>query len=225
MSMRRRGFTLIELLVVIAIIAILAAILFPVFAKAREKARQTACLSNMKQLGLAWAMYSQDYDEKSVPEYVCYPGVPGTSKSRFIRWSNRLDPYIKNTMIWQCPSDPDPADSYNDANFVGNYGMDYQWSSFGVGNPPGCYNAGGAAIGKVQNPADVGVFADTADCYYPGNANTTMYGWKPPGYNECGAFSNRHNNGANVSYADGHAKWVNQSGLGPNTTVWTRQVN
>jgi prepilin-type N-terminal cleavage/methylation domain-containing protein/prepilin-type processing-associated H-X9-DG protein len=215
--MRRRGFTLIELLVVIAIIAILAAILFPVFAKAREKARQTACLSNMKQLGLAWAMYSQDYDERSVPEYMCSTsGYPPGGKAYFIRWSDRLDPYMKNSQIWQCPSDPIDQD-------WGKIGMYYGWSSFGATN--GCYNSGGAAIGRIQNPSEIGVFADTDNCPYPGNENTSIWGWQPPGYTTCGRFSNRHNNGANVSFADGHAKWLNQSALGPGTTVWTFLTN
>ena len=90
----RRGFTLIELLVVIAIIAILAAILFPVFAKAREKARQTSCLSNVKQLGLGLMMYAQDYDEK-MPSYLPpWPAIPAGNE--YCDWWNGIYPYTKN---------------------------------------------------------------------------------------------------------------------------------
>lgn len=100
--MRQRAFTLIELLVVIAIIAILAAILFPVFAQAREKARQTACLSNMKQIGTAVTMYSGDYDESVVPSENGNPG-PLTS------WPSLIFPYIKNTGVFVCPSGSEDA--------------------------------------------------------------------------------------------------------------------
>lgn len=90
---KKRGFTLIELLVVIAIIAILAAILFPVFAKAREKARTSSCQSNLKQIGLAFAMYKNDYDETSIPA-LC--GGFG--------WVQLAQPYVKNSQIFVCPS-------------------------------------------------------------------------------------------------------------------------
>jgi len=97
---KKQGFTLIELLVVIAIIAILAAILFPVFAKAREKARQASCLSNQKQIGLAFAQYTQDYDEK----YSARDMQTDPNHSMSFRWA--LQPYIKNTQVWVCPSNP-----------------------------------------------------------------------------------------------------------------------
>ncbi len=96
----RRGFTLIELLVVIAIIAILAAILFPVFARAREKARQSSCLSNVKQLGLGLLMYAQDYDERMAYYYRYYP--PGSTVLYW--WGDLLQPYVKNYQILECPS-------------------------------------------------------------------------------------------------------------------------
>src|SRR6478672_5928066 len=100
----RRGFTLIELLVVIAIIAILAAILFPVFAQARENARKTVCLSNNKQIGLAMTMYTQDYDNRYPPQRtdgmvsMAAGGKEGT-------YYDALLPYEKNQQIWLCPAD------------------------------------------------------------------------------------------------------------------------
>src|SRR5215831_10968978 len=98
--MKHRGFTLIELLVVIAIIAILAAILFPVFAQAREKARAAACLSNVKQLSLGIQMYTQDYDE-FLPYGYCYT-IPG--QQYYWWWQDSVRPYVKNEQVYTCPS-------------------------------------------------------------------------------------------------------------------------
>ncbi len=94
---KKKGFTLIELLVVIAIIAILAAILFPVFAQAREKARQTSCLSNEKQIGLAYIQYTQDNDEY-------YPSTVNYGSS----WVHEVYPYVKSTGVFTCPDDAFP---------------------------------------------------------------------------------------------------------------------
>jgi len=106
---RRSGFTLIELLVVIAIIAILAAILFPVFAKAREKARQTTCLSDLKQIGLGLLQYNQDYDET-----YCMTNVP----TDVLCWAQQIFPYTKSSDVYKCPDNPDaatfkPANTWN----------------------------------------------------------------------------------------------------------------
>ena len=100
----KSAFTLIELLVVIAIIAILAAILFPVFARARENARRSSCMSNMKQLGLGVLQYTQDYDEK-------YPS--GTNGTRGRGWAGQIFPYVKSAQIYVCPSDTKPNNTFN----------------------------------------------------------------------------------------------------------------
>src|ERR1700712_1940336 len=100
--MQKKGFTLIELLVVIAIIAILAAILFPVFAQAREKARQSSCASNMKQMSLAVIQYAQDYDES-------YP--TGLQSGWYAAsWAYNVQPYIKSVDVFRCPSDSGSGD-------------------------------------------------------------------------------------------------------------------
>ena len=106
MSRRTKsGFTLIELPVVIAIIAILAAILFPVFAQAREKARTISCLSNMKQLGTAFTMYLQDYDEMVLPRYNACPSTgPAATPDAETLWTYTIQPYVKNTQLFVCPS-------------------------------------------------------------------------------------------------------------------------
>ena len=97
----RKGFTLIELLVVVAIISLLAAILFPVFARARENARRVSCLSNEKQLGLGMLQYAQDYDEK-------FPNLANvsTGQSGFYTWDDAIYPYVKSNQVYQCPSVP-----------------------------------------------------------------------------------------------------------------------
>src|SRR5204862_4622820 len=127
-----RGFTLIELLVVIAIIAILAAILFPVFAQAREAARKTSCLSNCKQMGLACMMYVQDYDEMYPCNSWDTPYI-GTADTDFknpnyltaMHWVFRVQPYIKNRQIFVCPSDANPKNG---------------WSGYSISGPPGSCN-------------------------------------------------------------------------------------
>ncbi len=106
--MKRNGFTLIELLVVIAIIAILAAILFPVFAQARDKARSTSCLSNQKQVGLAFLQYTQDYDETfPMSRQALTANDTGTRQNP---WPVLIYPYMKNVAVVQCPSDTTSAD-------------------------------------------------------------------------------------------------------------------
>jgi prepilin-type N-terminal cleavage/methylation domain-containing protein/prepilin-type processing-associated H-X9-DG protein len=184
---KREGFTLIELLVVIAIIAILAAILFPVFAKAREKARTASCQSNLKQIGLAAAMYRQDYDERDTQEQGCPATWPMWGAIPAPYWYEVLDPYIKNSQIWICPS-ASPRPPYNVCT--------------ASGDPP--YNATYAknvwlnanADSRVQSPATTVYCTDgTNNYYYRRNDNT---GWAPPLW---------HNDGWNVLYYDGHVKW------------------
>jgi prepilin-type N-terminal cleavage/methylation domain-containing protein/prepilin-type processing-associated H-X9-DG protein len=171
---RRGGFTLIELLVVIAIIAILAAILFPVFAQARAKARQTACLSNMKQIGLGLMMYTQDYDEMmpgyrfdlaaaNQPNPFCPSGEPcGTNTTRTIFINQVIDPYIKNQDLWKCPSNPIAWVNVDQGN---RQQTDAPFRSYGGQNSYAANNyvfpsrAGFATAGLPQ-PADTVAFVD-----------------------------------------------------------------
>jgi prepilin-type N-terminal cleavage/methylation domain-containing protein/prepilin-type processing-associated H-X9-DG protein len=189
----RRGFTLIELLVVIAIIAILAGILFPVFARAREAARQTACRSNVKQLTTALTMYSQDYDECYVLAF--YNG--GTAY-----WPWIMNSYVKNGQVYKCPSDPQSQNSLDTSNpadeFV-TYG--YNWNRLN-----------GTAMAAVQKPAETVAFVDCN--YYAGAPNSQP----PPAPLDDPAVNvnppiTRHNDMANVGFLDGHVKSYRFSNL------------
>jgi len=203
----RKGFTLIELLVVIAIIAILAAILFPVFAKAREKARQTSCLSNCKQLGMSFMMYVQDYDER----YNYWNTDLGDASASAQPWWVVIQPYTKNAQIYVCPSVTSwgPFVGYHNSAsvpFFPGYGM----------NPNIQYVAGGLALSAIRAPASLVVLADS--CHPMGENWRMAWPKAPGGWNttpsKCTAaltmnpdYAN-HNNGNNYVMADGHAKWL-----------------
>ncbi len=190
----KRGFTLIELLVVIAIIAILAAILFPVFARAREKARQNSCLSNCKQMGLAAMMYAQDYDESIVPR-----SIGSYTDAWYGRWYRLLDPYIKNTQVFACPSEV--ASGYVNAGFQLNYAINMSLHGTGADY--------GGKLAEVRYPAETFIIADSA---WTGDAadgtNNFWYWYVRWGVYDGGRFiPARHSGGANMAFCDGHAKW------------------
>ncbi|MEN6544407.1 MAG: DUF1559 domain-containing protein [Armatimonadia bacterium] len=189
--MRRTGFTLIELLVVIAIIAILAAILFPVFAKAREKARQASCLSNLRQLCLGFITYTQDYDELSP---LCLYG-PSTSW-----WHNALVPYVKNTQIFACPSDRTNAYGYAPHMNWGYYHMYTRAATNLYG--------GAVPIGALQYPAETSCLAESRGLGWGACFSLTGGGGS---YGVWGV--DRHNDGMNVAMVDGHAKWYGRGYL------------
>ena len=202
----RKGFTLIELLVVIAIIAILAAILFPVFARAREKARQTSCLSNVKQLTLGWLMYVQDYDEtftgdQFIPDACFTPPPPDHNRCY---WRYKVQPYVKNWQLFVCPSGDMRDWSDVAVQGQGSYGLN-TWL-----DP--------VRLGQIPAPADRLLISDTRHwaipACYPGNVAYPSYN---NGYNPCGAANTpnwtdahtRHNGGTNCGFVDGHGKWLN----------------
>ncbi|MBD3292809.1 MAG: prepilin-type N-terminal cleavage/methylation domain-containing protein [Armatimonadia bacterium] len=188
----RRGFTLIELLVVIAIIAILAAILFPVFARAREKARQSSCLSNMKQLALGQLMYAQDYDEVTV-RWNGYWNSGEYDPPRFAYWYEHIMPYVNNNQILICPSASDKAldPGYAPSN---SYLCTYAVSN---GYPQ-------RALADFKTPASTVMMCETqSNNYY-------RYRLEPNSdYNIDSAARDSHNGGLNIALVDGHCKWYN----------------
>ena len=202
-NMRPRGFTLIELLVVIAIIAILAAILFPVFAKAREGARQSSCLSNLKQWGSAVQMYVQDYDETLPP--AIGEGSPGTLVTVF----ELLAPYVRNTQLRLCPTDGAGSINYT------TYGLGRYSYAPNLGQPlgPPSYAFTPAVFayrvptwaGGAPTMADV---ATLASIPYP-SETTALFDATSSGNALVAA--PRHNDGSNIVFLDGHAKWVGRS--------------
>jgi prepilin-type N-terminal cleavage/methylation domain-containing protein/prepilin-type processing-associated H-X9-DG protein len=230
------AFTLIELLVVIAIIAILAAILFPVFAQAREKARSISCLSNARQMGVASAMYTQDYDELIVASYLIYSNTPFDEPL----WPRLIQPYMKNTQLFTCPSNsqrtpyrPQPP-GWTDLDTIGLYGI------FNAYGRNACLADHNAVLAAVVEPANSIQFSEAV--VLSANIPTaTDFGyylvfWKPfVRDNLCPANTSQayaanmsipsrwHNEGANVVFFDGHTKWYRQSALITPPTAYVNQ--
>ncbi len=209
---RRAGFTLIELLVVIAIIAILAAILFPVFARAREKARQASCTSNVKQLMLGCLMYAQDYDEK----FLYWTTGIGDTYAWTDAWWAGIYPYVKNADVYCCPS----ATTWNVDYNTYSYHNTHFWKSpsnlYGM-NPNVQYRSGGLAMARIKYPSELIVLADS--CHAMGDDWRMCFPDAPGGWNtspnKCSNARNnqdedyaRHNGGNCYGFADGHVKWM-----------------
>jgi prepilin-type N-terminal cleavage/methylation domain-containing protein/prepilin-type processing-associated H-X9-DG protein len=241
------GFTLIELLVVIAIIAILAAILFPVFARARENARRASCQSNMKQLGLGIMQYAQDYDER-LPSY--YLGANNTASQ--VTWRYMIYPYVKSTQIFQCPSvsyaagtslwtpiDPDPSNTTNgtatnEVRGSGGYAMHRNHRASGAPTPPNGDDVSITnSLARVTSPAETFELVEIQNSgsfgfYYQGDATNSLTlfpdvdGKFPSAVN-----GPRHLDGYNFLYLDGHVKWLppgkatDTSGGGADNNPWS----
>jgi len=218
------GFTLIELLVVIAIIAILAAILFPVFARARENARRTSCLSNLKQMGLAVMQYIQDYDEKYpyaltvIPTDANTPG--GVWFTNRWAWNQVLYPYHKSIQVNVCPN----GDArYSRNPLQGHYGANLSLMPDGQGTTPPVAMSQVQASANTYMLMDAGVYSmaawaqavtatSTSNQYLPGagDVGTTVCS-AADSYQNSDCQKGRHFGGVNMAFADGHAKWLRSS--------------
>jgi prepilin-type N-terminal cleavage/methylation domain-containing protein/prepilin-type processing-associated H-X9-DG protein len=253
--LKMRAFTLIELLVVIAIIAILAAILFPVFAQARDKARQTACLSNAKQIGTGISMYIQDYDEtfywqKAWDEQVSFgPGFWGTNYRSYIRWPFAHLPYVKNHDVFKCPSDKIKNGRSFEKAPGGGGGV-----PFPIGYGPNlmlmCYTTSPVSLAQVERPADKVFLAEAltpfaccenwnAEYFRGANHSGNENGWDwgtfrktvgtakqlGIGDDKMGSVT-RHQLGNIMVFCDGHAKWYRWNAVGDsNSKEWQAMLD
>ncbi|RYX86136.1 DUF1559 domain-containing protein [bacterium] len=239
-SYKYTGFTLIELLVVIAIIAILAAILFPVFARARENARKTSCMSNQKQIGLGMLQYTQDYDEQFMV------GVNTTGAA----WAGSTAPYLKSSQVFTCPSDsttPGPngqtvvsyamnsniATKQNNTPAIARFTsvartillFEIRGNYTNVTNPTeqGATN-GGSAVGDGTNLSSYGGCCTSAAVggaqFVTGYVDGWNQGYAPSGHaTQWDGNNGRHLEGANYLFADGHAKWLKAPNVSSGNTA------
>jgi prepilin-type N-terminal cleavage/methylation domain-containing protein len=243
----RRGFTLIELLVVIAIIAILAAILFPVFARAREQARKTTCLNNLRQIGTAILMYAQDYDERLPPQAVgAQPSLAAFG------WADLIYPYVKNEKVFDDPSATNRMEMNRTINpprfyrtiggsgaasiirrdcatgIVVPNGIDYVYgvNNFSFRDFEGPFHTKYRSLPSIPEPASViGIGDSRGNSPYSMSGGTGPHDWvslngQVDGQRHPGNRGRLDSNALNVMFIDGHSKYVTLRGsMRPN--LWT----
>jgi prepilin-type N-terminal cleavage/methylation domain-containing protein/prepilin-type processing-associated H-X9-DG protein len=201
----RGAFTLIELLVVIAIIAILAAILFPVFGRARENARRSSCQSNLKQIGLGIKQYIQDYDER-------FPNAPTTAPADNPGWAYAVQPYIKSEQLFQCPSEtssiPTNPTLIERAATTG-FSDYYINGNLAPYNIPPATSGGGGGVSEASIE-----FASNTIMNGDGAAGSANYNVQSAPNTP----SLRHLEGANYSFVDGHVKWLKPNAVKSGTS-------
>jgi len=214
----KRGFTLIELLVVIAIIAILAAILFPVFARARENARRASCSSNLKQIGLGIMQYTQDYDEKICPRFVAT--TPTQS------WRVIIQPYVKSRQLFACPSNTGNAMTTTDD---GGTLMPRSYSINGnsIGNAPDTAYIGGTSPSGTGTGASLAAVGSVSQVILVGETDP---GWAYPEMFMAGTPADVATNGfkghlntLNWLFVDGHVKAMRPTATGTPVNMWTNE--
>jgi prepilin-type N-terminal cleavage/methylation domain-containing protein/prepilin-type processing-associated H-X9-DG protein len=202
---KHSGFTLIELLVVIAIIAILASILFPVFAQAREKARQTMCASNLRQLGIAMLMYAQDYDE-TLP-LAAY----AVSSTDFRLWHDLIDPYLRDKRVWHCPSSLVPIQDATTGSITTHFGYNERYLTniaLDFSNANGHH---AVPLAAVQTPAETVLLADAQASKlgnWCGEDGKHLLPPSAPSVDCWGRPASLHSGGTNLFWLDGHVKWL-----------------
>lgn len=219
-----RGFTLIELLIVITIMAILAALLFPVFSKAREKARSLRCASNLRQIGAAILMYCQDNDEVMPLQYAEWP-EPGT-----YRWTDEILPYVKNVELFACPSNQTgvfvPATLGQYGGYVANVG--YFGSNVNDGQPTDPpFMIYGRSLTEFEDDSGTIMVGDGRTGEFQAAWPTKLQQPTSVVNDQLQNYSGRHSGGANFLYCDGHVKWLpltallktNSNGLYPPFTI------
>ena len=228
----RAGFTLIELLVVIAIIAILAAILFPVFARARENARRASCQSNLKQIGIGILQYTQDYDESfPISSTQVITNTPGVT----VGWADGIQPYVKSIQVFQCPSEPFPSNADPTAAGYTDYYINKNAAD------------GGQKVAAAQNPTLTIMLGDGGSLNGSAILDNSTARYRTNGCNGAGSNSNglnillpvcdapgraknlagggiRHLEGCNFAFLDGHVKWFRNGDAQTPMKVWNGQA-